>query len=73
MEKFHKNLEISNINIHNNIKEIVTVKTYKYCIKCLKDLPEDSLEPWCDQYCKNEYFAEQRKEADACYREWCGY
>jgi len=70
---------IDNININNDrvidtyidgdIKGIVTVKTYSYCYKCLKDMPP-STDPFCCWECQQDYYAEQRKELDACYREW---
>lgn len=54
------------INGFNNIK----VKTYKYCEKCSRELPEGSVEPFCCWECRSEYFAENRRENDALYREW---
>lgn len=55
-----------------NIKEIVTVKTYTYCIKCGRDFSEPSIDHFCDDYCRSEYYQELAKESDACYREWIG-
>lgn len=63
------------INTKDNTYREIKVKTFKYCWQCSKELPEGSTEPFCndyDNYCRNEYYAEQRKEADACYREWIG-
>lgn len=72
MEIFRNNKQISNINIDNNIKGIETAKTYKYCIKCGRDLPEGSTSPWCDFSCRSSYYAEIAKEEIACFREWVG-
>jgi hypothetical protein len=63
---------IENTYINGNLKRIVTVKVYKYCIKCGKSFDAPSPISFCDDYCKNEYFSEIRKESDACFNEWCG-
>lgn len=69
----------NNINIYNDDK--IGLNTYKeeqeqkkflYCYKCLRDFNEPSVEPFCSWECKKDYFAEERKEMDSCYREWLG-
>ena len=45
------------------------VKTYKYCWKCARDLPEGSVMPFCDSGCMNEFYAENAKEINAVWRE----
>lgn len=81
MEKFHKNNQNNNINngdtnkvintyADGGLKRIVTVKVYKWCEKCLKDLPEGSSSAFCCWECQQEYYTEIRKEEIACYNEW---
>ena len=54
----------------NNIKQIVTpVKTYKWCEKCLTKLPEGSIIPFCSDFCRNEFYAENAREIDSVLRE----
>lgn len=83
MVKRVNNNEIYNINnsdtnkvintyTNGDIKRIVTVKTYKYCEKCLKRLPEGSLDAFCDFSCRQEYFAENAREMDSVWREISG-
>ena len=67
-----------NINIGNKLdtykkgQEQEQVKTFRYCYKCLKDFEEPSIIPFCCDFCRNEFYAEERKEMDSCYREWSG-
>jgi hypothetical protein len=56
----------------DTFRNIEIIKTYKYCIKCMKNLPEGSTDPWCDFSCRQEYFAEIRADRDDLYREWAG-
>jgi len=69
------NKENSNINntYLDNIKMVERpVKTFKYCWKCGKQLSEGSLEPFCndyDNYCRNQYYAENAREIDSVWRE----
>lgn len=59
---------------HNNINtKEEKEKTYKYCEKCGKQLEEGSVEPFCDFYCKQEFYRENARELESCYQEWCGY
>jgi len=61
------------INNDNSIKQIVEpVKTYSYCWKCGRTFLSPLSEPWCDFYCRSEYYAEIAQEENACYREWIG-
>jgi len=64
-----KNSYINVDNIDGSLKVIVSVKTYKYCDKCGKELPGGSLEPFCDFYCYQEFCAENAREIDSVWRE----
>lgn len=67
------NKENSNINntYKDNIKMVERpVKIYKWCWKCGVTLDAPSPTPFCCWEHQQEYYAEQRKEADACFREW---
>jgi len=79
MEKIVNSIQNSNINnsgemfidtyTDGNLKGIVTVKVYKYCEKCLKKFDTPSPIPFCDDFCRNEWFAENAKEIDIVWRE----
>jgi len=60
----------NNINTYGEFE--VKEKVFRYCFKCGKELPEGSSDKFCDFYCRSEYYAEIRKEADACFNQWCG-
>ena len=60
------------INLNKNTYREEEPKKYLYCWKCCSDLKEPSLIPFCDDSCRNEYYRELRKEADACFNEFCG-
>lgn len=85
MGKYRNNLSKNdgfNINNSNYIINIKSgevreekVKVYRYCWQCGASLPEGSTEPFCndyDNYCRSTYYQEQRKESEACYREFMG-
>jgi len=75
MAKRVNNKENVNINstYNNNIKMVERpVKVYTYCWQCGVILEPPSPVPFCCWEHQQEYYAEQRKEADACFREWCG-
>jgi len=63
---------IENTYINGNLKRIVTVKVYKYCEKCLKKFDTPSPMPFCCDFCRNEWFAENAKEIDSVWREITG-
>ena len=56
----------------NTYKEEQEQKKFSYCYKCLRDFNEPSVEPFCSWECKKDYYAEEHKEMDSCYREWSG-
>jgi len=60
---------IINTYTDGNLKGIVTVKVYKYCEKCLKKFDKPSTNAFCDDFCRNEWFAENAREIDAVWRE----
>lgn len=62
----------NNININTSNNRDISEKTFKYCEKCGKQLEEGSVELFCDFYCKQEFFRENAKELDSCYREFIG-
>lgn len=76
MAKVKANNKIININTYvdnaNEIKMIETVKVYKYCMKCLKDFVEPSISAFCCWECQQDYYQEQAKELNTCFREWAG-
>jgi len=56
---------IININTGEVRKE--KVKVYLYCWKCGRNLPNGSVEPFCndyDNYCRNEYYKEIAQDID---------
>ena len=72
MAKRVNNNQNSNINIVKIKMVERPVKTFKYCWKCGKQLPEGSLEPFCndyDNYCRNQYYTENAREIDSVWRE----
>ena len=79
MGKNRNNMENNNINVDinntyiDNIKMVERpVKTYSYCWQCGITLDTLSPIPFCCWEHQQEFYAEQRKEADTCYREFCG-
>ncbi len=63
------------ININTGVVREEKVKTYKWCFQCGKELPEGSLEPFCndyDNYCRNQYYTENAREIDSVWREIVG-
>lgn len=52
-------------NINNKPKN-------KYCHKCGKRLENDLYTPFCDSYCRSEYYLEIRQDMDDCYGAWLG-
>ncbi len=75
MAKRVNNKQTNNINntyVDGNLKGVVTIKTYKYCIKCGKDFSEPSSDAFCDFSCRQAYFGELAQEENACYREFIG-
>jgi len=75
MVKIRNNKENSNINNgvgDNSFKLIETVKTYKWCDRCGKQLPEGSLIPFCDFECQSSFYREIAHETDCVVREIMG-
>ena len=64
------NIIISNYDTGDINNTKTKLKIYKYCEKCTRELPEGSVEPFCCWECRSEFFAENRRENDALYREW---
>lgn len=50
------------IELDNNANIIVVPTKTTYCMKCGKKLDKDSLNEFCDSYCRKEYYAEIRKD-----------
>lgn len=68
----HRNSNSGN-NINNNIKMIEkSAKIYKWCWKCSGKLEEPSINPFCCWECQQDYYQEQAKELNTCFREWAG-
>jgi hypothetical protein len=64
-----ENSNIKIVNFNGNLKGVVTTKTYKYCMRCGKSLPEGSIEAFCDFECKSSYYTENAREIDSVWRE----
>lgn len=54
---------------HNNFNNILV---YEYCWKCGKIFEAPSPIPFCDEFCRREYFLEIRQDNDDTFREWAG-
>ena len=63
MEQIYKNLYI--VELDNNSNAIINPVKTTYCIKCSKKLDENSLDRFCSEECRQEYFAEIRKDIDS--------
>jgi len=69
----NQNSNINNSNYNSNIRMVERpAKVYTYCWQCGSTLEPPSLNPFCCWEHQQEYYAEQRKEADACFNEWRG-
>jgi len=61
---------INNSGIIDNIRMVEQpVKTFKWCWKCSRSLPEGSTVPFCCFECQSSYYAENAREIDSIWRE----
>lgn len=59
-------------DLDNNANGIVYSAKTNYCMKCGKELDENSLDRFCDAECRKEYYAEIRKDIDGITNFFCG-
>jgi hypothetical protein len=52
---------------NNDANLRVDFKKTNYCVKCGKVLDEDSLDRFCDEDCRRNYFEELRHDCDDIY------
>lgn len=64
------NIYSNNSNTYEQFK--TKEKLYTYCWQCGVTLSPPSPTPFCCWEHQQEYYAEQRKEDTACFREWSG-
>ena len=58
------NDKIGNININTYGKFKPKEKTFSYCWKCGKSFDNPSLIPFCDDFCRNDYYKELAQDMD---------
>lgn len=55
------------VESNNDANMFVHFNKSDYCVKCGKKLDENSLDRFCDDDCRRDYFTEIRRDCDGIY------